>query len=430
MNPTDPTRIEKRLDRLFHRLPADLDLRDEVQLDSVLALADELLSRVDGANDLDALESLIESAPERWPMAVRVVVKLARSKQVLGERPGPLHLSVVVPLYAEHERILRPHESSVGEGFLDRKIRQLDWLCGRGAERSWDLLLVDDGCPFGSGRIAEGILTERHPGAPVKVLYVEEAIERGHVVLQGLGSSRDSQKGGAVHLGLWEAAHGVGAKQAGQIVAFTDADLSTHLGQLGLLVDALDEPGVRLATGTRRAPTSAVVKNAGRSARGRLFIYLWKKMLPELAYLDDTQCGFKAIRAEHVGPIVASATERGFAFDLELLMRSELLVRRSVAAVPIAWIDSEASSNTASTSVHLEMLRRVVALSRSIEGRRRAGEDFAKVVDSLCEARWQSAIEQFGSRLEACDPRLDAGESPILAAELLELDPDRLTALV
>ncbi len=416
-------------ERLFLRLPFDLDLRDEVQLDSVLHLTDELLTRVDGAHDLDALESLLESQSDRWPWAARVIAKLARSKWVLARRPGPLHLSVVVPLYAEHERILRPHESEVGEGFLDRKIRQLEWLCAGRSDRSWNLLLVDDGCPFGSGRIAERILAERHPDAPVRVIYLEDAIHSKHGLLAELGSSGESQKGGAVHLGLWEAAHGSGARQQEQIVAFTDADLSTHLGQLGLLVEALDTPGVRVATGTRRASTSSVLKAAGRSARGRLFIYLWKKLLPELAYLDDTQCGFKAMRAEHVGPIVAGATERGFAFDLELLLRAELLQRRSIAAVPIAWIDSDASSNTASASVHLEMLRRVASFSRALEGRRATSEEFAKAVESLGEERWQSAIERFGPRLEAFDPRLDANESPISAADLLSLDPDDRVAV-
>ena len=116
-------------DRLFRRLPFELDLRDEVQLESVLRLTDELLVRVDGGDDLAALEALVESQPDRWPLGTRVVVKLARSKRVLARRPGPLHLSVVVPLYAEHERIRRPHEGPRGEGFLDRKIRQLDWLC-------------------------------------------------------------------------------------------------------------------------------------------------------------------------------------------------------------------------------------------------------------------------------------------------------------
>ncbi|MEM9174575.1 MAG: hypothetical protein AAGC67_05025 [Myxococcota bacterium] len=431
----EPTRDALRqmgasTERLFRDLPAALDLRDERQLDRVLGLSDELLARVGSRHDLDLLEAVVENEPERWPIAARLVVKLARSRYAFSQRPGAVHLSVVVPLYGEHERIQRPSEHPLGEGFLDRKIRQLDWLVADRPDQTWDLLFVDDGCPFGSGHVAESILAERHEGRPARVLHLDDAIRSGHALLAGLDSSSDSQKGGAVHLGLWESAHGTHAKQGEQIVAFTDADLSTHLGQLGLLVDALDRRGTVIAAGTRRARTSAVVKPPGRSARGRLFIYLWKKLLPELAYLDDTQCGFKAMRAEHVGPIVAAAAERGFAFDLELLLRSELICRRSVTPVPIAWIDSEDSSNTASTSIHLSMLRRVVSLARSSEASRASTEAFAKAIDSLDEERWQSAIEQFGARLESIDPRLDGEVLPIRPADLIGLDPDRTTVAV
>ena len=91
-------------------------------------------------------------------------------------------------------------------------------------------------------------------------------------------STDSSRKGGAIQLGVYEAAQ---RRRPGQVVVYTDADLSTHLGQAGLLVEALDRPSVELAAGSRRDPTSIVVKGASRSARGRLFIYLWKKLLPE-----------------------------------------------------------------------------------------------------------------------------------------------------
>lgn len=62
----------------------------------------------------------------------------------------------------------------------------------------------------------------------------------------------------------------------------TDADLSTHLGPSGLLVDALDAKHIGIAAGSWQARESVVVQSSSRSARGRLFIYLWKKLLPEL----------------------------------------------------------------------------------------------------------------------------------------------------
>ena len=409
------------VERLFHRLPSALDLRDEVQLESMLELSDRLIARVERQEDLTALEALIESSPENWPTGARVIVKLARSKAMIGRRRVPLRLNVVVPLFSEHQRIMRPFESPVGEAFLDRKIRELHWLSESSARVSWELTLVDDGCPHQSGRMAEEILACRHPEAPARVLYLDQAVKVQHPAVEGLRSSRESQKGGAVHFGLWEAALKKSNVGGDYVVAFADADLSTHLGQLGLLVEALDTPWIRVATGTRRAATSAVVKSNRRSARGRLFIYLWKKLLPELAYLDDTQCGFKAMRAHQVHALIRSATERSFAFDLELLLHAELLSPRSVASVPIAWIDSEASSNTQEASAHLKMLQRVVRLSRRPNRRDAISEAYAQAIEGLDETSWRAAISSFGETLESMDPRLDNENTLVTPASLMAL---------
>ena len=46
--------------------------------------------------------------------------------------------------------------------------------------------------------------------------------------------------------------------------------------------------------GSRREEASIVVKKGVRNLRGKLFIYLWKRLIPNLNYVVDTQCGFKA----------------------------------------------------------------------------------------------------------------------------------------
>jgi hypothetical protein len=202
-------------------------------------------------------------------------------------------------------------------------------------------------------------------------------------------------------------------------VIYTDADLSTHLGQIGLLVDALAKPGSCIAAGSRRSRTSAVEKPAGRSARGRLFMYLWKKLLPELAYLDDTQCGFKAIRADAVPALLDKAEERGFAFDLELLLGAELSAHGSVVPVPIAWIDSEAGSTTTAQSPYLRMLQSAIALSRRVGRNRPVSEAFASAIESLDESAWQRAIDHHGPRLERLDPMFDRDTLPLTPSQLM-----------
>ncbi len=356
------------------------------------------------ARSIAALESHLAAESARWPLGARVAARLARSKRLLAERSGPTHLSVVVPLYAEQDRLRQPRDHPRGEGLLDRKIGQLQWLCGDLDGVSWELILVDDGCPQSSGSLAREALARRHPHVAARVLFVAEALQAKHPALNGLRSTDESRKGGAVQLGLWEAA---ASPAPGQVILYTDADLSTHLGQAGLLVDALRDPGTQIAAGSRRDPASIVVKEARRSARGRLFLYLWKQLVPRLAYVDDTQCGFKALRPKAVSSLLCDAQERGFAFDLELLMRCEHLFPGGIEPVPVAWIDSPAASTTTAADPYLGMLRSVVALSRTYFTRDLQAEAFASVVRSFDEATWQTAIDTIAPRLAAIPPSVD-----------------------
>lgn len=405
------------LPRLFERLPAGLDLRDAVQLESLLDTADALLARSPSLDALSDLEWMLAADPRAWPLSARVAVKLARSKALLRRRRKPLHLSVALPVYAEHERIQRPGDHPLGEGFMDRKLRQLEWLFGGHASHRFELLVVDDGCPHASGHIARAILRARHPDAPARVSFLADAIAAGLPIVEPMRSTDESRKGGAVHYGLWQATR---VHHPGHVLLYTDADLSTHLGQSGLLIDALERPGVLIAAGSRRDRLSVSVKRGARSARGRLFIYLWKQLLPMLAYVDDTQCGFKAFAApvgrRLIEPPGKLLLERGLAFDVELLLRCELARRHSIATVPIAWIDSEAASNVRGSDPHLDMLKRIVVVARHHLGPQPRGEPFARAIEALDAAGFRRAVEVLGPRLEAVAPALDGTAAHVPAA--------------
>lgn len=106
-------------------------------------------------------------------------------------------------VYGETNRIKTKEEHPNGEDFLITKIAQLRWLFDGVPESngSWDILIVDDGCPDGSGEACARVAAERGGGAPVEVLYLQDAIDQKLPVVKGIASTKDSRKGGAVHYG-------------------------------------------------------------------------------------------------------------------------------------------------------------------------------------------------------------------------------------
>ncbi|MGH0037346.1 MAG: hypothetical protein ACQGVK_20155 [Myxococcota bacterium] len=382
----------------------------------ILEAADALLERADGPGMLASLEDVLASGRDRWPLEAQLAVKLARSRQILLRETRPGHVSIVVPLYGEHRRMLHPEEDPVGEDFIGRKLAQLDWLFRDAPGLGYDLLLVDDGCPHASGRLAEERLARLHPGAPARVLFLRDAIAEHLPVAAGLRDVDDSRKGGAVEYGMWTAAQ---EPRPRHVIAYTDADLSTHLGQLGLLLEPVWRRGLDVAVGSRRERCSFSVKSGARSDRGLMFIYLWKRLLPDLRYLLDTQCGFKAFRADRVPTLVSGSLEKGFAFDIELLLRAERTRTHSIEPVPIAWIDSESASTTTQLRPYLGMLKSVVRLYRAYLSADPDAERFARAIESLDEARWDRLVGNVPAELSGADPARFPGLFPQCDGKIL-----------
>jgi hypothetical protein len=358
-------------------------------------LATDLL----GQHGLDSLGELEQDLiATEAPVEEQLAVKLARSKASVNARNGPFHVSVVFAMYKETRRMLRPDQDPIGEDFVNVKVSQLQWLFGDRA--SWDLVIVDDGCPDGSGRMAQQIILDQGYEDVARVMFIADAIDSGHPVVAGLESPDQSRKGGSIQLGMYEA---VNEGISGQIVVYTDADISTHLGQVGLLAQAL-ESGVNVAAGSRREPTSVVVKSGARSDRGKLFIYLWKQVLPQLRDIVDSQCGFKAFPANRVWDLVMNTVEKQFAFDIELLLRSELDRPDSIARVPVAWIDSEAGSTTTDLEPYLPMLRAIALMHRHYTQPSPRPDSFANLIEAMDQAAWERLLDSIPTPITDREP--------------------------
>lgn len=348
-------------------------------MNSPETIADTLMSEP----DLSGLE--VRLAEEDAPIEDLTAVKLARSKRYLTSQSYAVHVSVVFAMYRETTRMLRPDQHPHGEDFINRKAAQLRWLFD--GDEGWDLVMVDDGCPDGSGQLAERIIDQNGLSALARVLYLHQAIDQDHPAAVGLDGTDDSRKGGSILYGMYEA----GAGGPGHVVAYTDADLSTNLGQTGLLVEAIHR-GASCAAGSRREPTSVLVKSGARNDRGKLFIYLWKQMLPQLRDMIDTQCGFKGLKADQVQELVSATIEKRFAFDIELLLKCALRSPDSIAKVPVAWVDSEDASTTTDLEPYLDMLQAVAKMYRHYSEPSDRPEAFARLVESMDQDDWQKMV--------------------------------------
>lgn len=366
-------------------------------------------------------ESILLEQRDEIPLALHLAAKLAKSREVVAKLTRPVLLDVVFAAYKENHRLLTPDEHSSGEDFLRRKVAQLKWLAEASPHLRWRLTAVDDGCPDGSGDLIEN-LARKEEMTEVSVLRLADAIREKLPIAGDLSSTDESRKGGSILYGMWEASRSNG-HEGDHVILFTDADLSTHLGQAGLLLDPILNGAKDVAIGSRRESTSVVVKQGTRNVRGKLFIYLWKRMLsPALGKIVDTQCGFKAFRAQTAQAILDDFLERGFAFDIELLLKSERLNPDGIAKAPIAWIDSEAESTTTALSPYLAMLRSIAAMSRKYLPANESGQAFVKLVESLDEDRWNHLVEHV--------PVAIADGDPLTFGEFAGVTPDDLRALL
>lgn len=388
------------LDNYLKQIPYSFSISDEDKLKAVEHLAELILSEHPELSKLRIIES--QSIEYDAPLALNLAIKLAISKAIVNQITKPLRVSVTFAMYKENNRILPASEHPNGENFLMVKLHQLTWLFKDQPLIDWELFAVDDGCPEESGKIAQIILRKNNAEEKVKILFLADAIKNKLPIAKKLKSTNDSQKGGSIAYGMWHATQ----KQSNEdhVIVYTDADLSTHLGQTGLLLQPLLSEVYQASIGSRREANSVVVKKGVRNTRGKLFIYLWKRILPEINYLIDTQCGFKAFKRQTVSNIIDDLIESKFAIDIELLLKTELLNLKSIAKVGIAWIDSEAESTTTDIQPYLTMLKSISLMYRKYTETHNESENFSDFIDLLSEEQWDKLVENVPDDIAEREP--------------------------
>jgi hypothetical protein len=131
---------------------------------------------------------------------------------------------------------------------------------------------------------------------------------------------------------------------------------------------------------------------------------MWKRLFPLLGRVIDTQCGFKAFRGSCVDDLTAATLEKMFAFDIELLLRTELNRSDSIEKVAIAWMDSEAALTTTDPGPYLPMLRQRGAMYRVYLHPTTEADAFADFIEQLNENSWERLTSAVPSEIAKREP--------------------------
>jgi glycosyltransferase involved in cell wall biosynthesis len=209
-------------------------------------------------------------------------------------------LSIVIPAYNESARIGAALEQVLG------CVRESGWTA--------EVIVVDDGS---RDRTAE-IVREFAERDPI-VRLIQNPVNRG--------------KGYSVRNGML---HG-----SGEVMMFTDADLSSPMVETERLLGAIRE-GADIAIGSRWLDRGRQTKHQPwyRQMFGRCFNAV-TRLVMGLPFAD-TQCGFKAFRREAAYTVFQLQRIERWGFDPELLF---VALKRgySVREVPVTWGHDERS---------------------------------------------------------------------------------------
>ncbi len=239
----------------------------------------------------------------------------------------PLDLSIVIPAFNEEQRLPKAIEQ-IGAFLSARPLRA-------------EIIVVDDGSSDATRDLIESY-REKYPG------------------LRLISNGRNRGKGYSVRHGVLEA--------RGEIVLFSDADLSTPIEEADKLLVALREKGYDAAIGSRALDRSQIVvhQSAFREQAGNLFNCLVRR----IAGIDfsDTQCGFKAFRRERTAIIFEQQRIERFGFDPEILFLAKRHGLR-VAEIPVRWShDSGTKVNVVADGIQM-FLDLLVIRRNSLRGR-------------------------------------------------------------
>lgn len=205
-------------------------------------------------------------------------------------------LSVVIPAYNEGSRI---------KNTLKKITQHLERN-----KYNYELIVVDDASTDTTKKIVQEILVKNKK---IRLLQNRVNKGKGYSIRKGVLNSRKP------------------------FILFSDADLSTPIGELDTFRDFLNEYDIII--GSRRLPASNIIVKQPfyREFIGRFFNLLVHLLI--LRGVNDTQCGFKLFKKNAAMNIFQKQRLNGFGFDVEILFLAKKF-NYKIKEIPVTWKNS------------------------------------------------------------------------------------------
>ncbi|MGC2708522.1 MAG: dolichyl-phosphate beta-glucosyltransferase [Candidatus Sulfotelmatobacter sp.] len=219
---------------------------------------------------------------------------MLRTLVARGIRLQTVNYSIVIPAYNEGRRLAPTLERVLAY------VHQQGWNA--------EVIVVNDGSTDNTADIVRSFAAN-HP----ELSLLENPGNRG--------------KGYSVRNGM--------LKARGEVIVFSDADLSSPIEEMPKLLQAISQ-GADIAIGSRwlRAELQTTRQSLHRQLFGRIFNGLNRLILG--LHFKDTQCGFKAFTRRAAQTILPLQQIERWGFDPEILFLARKLGFQ-VVEVPVRW---------------------------------------------------------------------------------------------
>jgi len=211
-----------------------------------------------------------------------------------------LDISIIIPAFNEEKRISKTIKGI--ERYLDSK------------NISYEIIVVDDGSSDNTLNLVKGFSKNNN-----KITYItyEKNMGKGYAVREGVKNSK------------------------GNLILFSDADLSTPITEMEKLIAAIKN-GFDISIASRALSNSEIIvsQHFYRKTMGKIFNILVQLLI--YRGIKDTQCGFKCFTKKASQEIFKRCKINGFSFDVEALLIGKKLGFK-IKDIPVQWVNSPES---------------------------------------------------------------------------------------